>query len=70
MFRVSPKTKNVLCILAIDSPFVVSHLAEDNKLLQCFIKRDFSAGMSFCGSTNILKINLGIPFCATCYLFF
>ena len=34
------------------------------------IERDFSAGTSFCGSTNILKISLGIPFRANSYLLF
>ena len=47
--------------------FVVSHLAEDNRHLQYFIQRDFSAGASFCGSTSILKIKLGIPFLANSY---
>ena len=37
--------------------FLTSHLAEDSRLSQCFIERDFSAGRSFCGSTSILKID-------------
>ena len=44
--------------------FVVSHWTEDNRLSQYFIESDFSVVMSFCGSTNILKINL-----RTCILF-
>ena len=47
--------------------FVAYNLAKDNRLSQFFIECDFSAGTSFCGSTNILKINSGIPFRANSY---
>ena len=50
--------------------FVVFDLAEENRLSQCFIEHDFSAGILFCGSTNVLKINLGIPFQANSLFFF
>ena len=49
--------------------FVVFHLAEDSRLSWCFIEHDFSTGASFCGSTNILKINLGLPFRANSNFF-
>ena len=50
--------------------FVVSHWTEDNRLSQYFIESDFSVVMSFCGSTNILKINLRILFGANSYFSF
>ena len=52
--------------------FIVSHLAVNNRILQCLIENEFSTGKKVCGSTNVLKINLGLPFRANSYsvLFF
>ena len=69
---VSGKFENKECALDTRNcfTFVVSHWTEDNRLSQYFIERDFSVAMSFCGSTNILKINLRILFGANSYFFF